>query len=122
MMSISADWRFQLGTFSLLYIIAIVQMYIGFIGCLRDQIFYAPSMLVIYLIQLWGREKSLKTSFLLKKTLESNNKEKNDILDFLSDGAIIFKVPKKEKQPENGSFIGRSEEYSQSPGPNVGKE
>jgi hypothetical protein len=46
-------------------------------------------------------ESNLKLGYLLKKKTETNNKEKNEILDFLPDGAIIFK--ENCLQPEVGN-------------------
>ena len=37
-------------------------------------------------------EGNMKLHFLFTKQIETTNKEKTEILDFLPDGAIIFKV------------------------------
>lgn len=47
------------------------------------------SVLIFYF--LWKQEFQFKMGYLLRKNIETYNIEKNEILDFLPDGVLIYK-------------------------------
>lgn len=59
--------------------------------CNEKIIKYILIMSVLIFYFLWKQEFQFKMGYLLRKNIETYNIEKNEILDFLPDGVLIYK-------------------------------
>lgn len=89
---LSIDWRISLVCMAITQVVLMVDL--SFLPLERHQKFDAKYIIassILLALHIWFNERAHKSEYLHKKKMETHGREKNEILDFLPDGAIIFK-------------------------------